>query len=63
MARESREKWLWQKALFVYIQKAVLQNDKKAGLLQPFKDVERQWFCWIMPMANAGGYDGSKQNV
>ena len=40
MAKESRKKWLWQKSLLVYIQKAVLQRDKEVGVLQPLKDVE-----------------------
>jgi hypothetical protein len=57
MAKESRKKWLWQKSLFVYIQKAVLQRDKKPGLLQPLKDVERGSFCSSMPTANAGCHD------
>ena len=59
MAKESRKKWLWQKSLFVYIQKAVLQRDKKAGLLQPLKDVERGSFCCSNALRRMPSYDGS----
>ena len=56
MAKESRKKWLWQKSLFVYIQKAVLQRDKEVRLLEPLKDVERGSF-------NLGQADGERRQL